>query len=195
MYPVSFTIERPSNMSRAQVFLRLLILILASWMIGSGGWFGLVYLGLPVVAAILIARKGGRRYLDEDGDRMTNSVRFLVGVLAYLAYLTDDLPGGGRSAVQFDVVRSGSPTLGSALMRIVRAIPSCLVLAVLSVVSTIVSLIAAISILLMERYPARLWDFQRGVVAWQSRLLAYLASLVEPYPPFAWSVPSAPLPV
>ena len=77
----------------------------------------------------------------------------------------------------------------------VKAIPSCLVLALLSIVSTIVSLIAAISILLMERYPMRLWNFQRGVVAWQARLLAYLASLVEPYPPFSWSVPSAPLPV
>jgi hypothetical protein len=195
MYPVTFTLERPSKMSRAQVFLRILIVILASWIVGSGGWFGLVYLGLPVVAAILIARKGGRRYLDEDGDRMTNSVRFLVGVLAYLAYLTDDLPGGDRSAVQFEVVRSGSPTLVSALLRIVKAIPSCLVLALLSIVSTIVSLIAAISILLMERYPARLWNFQRVVVAWQARLLAYLASLVEPYPPFSWSVPSAPLPV
>jgi hypothetical protein len=185
-YPVTFEIDRPATMSRAHVFLRILILVLASWIAGSGGGLGLVYLGLPAVAAILIAQKDGKRYLTDDGDRVTGWVAFIVGVLAYVALLTDELPGGGRQPVRLEIVRSGSPTVGSALLRIVKAIPSALVLALLSIISSLVGLIAAISILLNERYPERLWTFQSGVIRWQARLLAYLASLVETYPPFSF---------
>ena len=173
-------------MARAHVFLRVLILALVSWIAGSGGGLGLVYLGFPAAAAILVSQKGGERYLAEDGERVTGWVAFVVGVLAYIALLTDELPGGGRRPVRLEIVRSGSPTVGTALLRIVKAIPSALVLVLIGVVGWIVWLIAAISILLNERYPERLWNFQRGVVRWEARLLGYLASLVEPYPPFSF---------
>ena len=185
-HPVTFEIERPPTMSRAHVFLRILILVLASWILGSGGGLGLVYLGLPAVAAILIAQKSGERYLTEDGDRVSGWVAFIVGVLAYVALLTDELPGGGRTPVRVVIVRSGTPTVGSALLRIVKAIPSVLVLALLGIASSLVGLVAAISILVNERNPERLWAFQSGVIRWHARLLAYLASLVETYPPFSF---------
>jgi Domain of unknown function (DUF4389) len=184
-YPVTFELERPAKMSRAHVFLRILILILASWIVGAGGWLGLVWLGLPAAAAILISQKGGQRYLAENGERVTGWVAFILGVLAYVALLTDELPGAGHRPVRLEVVRSGSPTVGSALLRILKAIPSALVLTLLGLVSCIIWLIAAISILLNDQYPERLWNFQCGVIVWQARLLAYLASLVESYPPFS----------
>jgi hypothetical protein len=185
-YPVTFEIERPASMSRAHVFLRIVILVLTSWILGSGGGIGLVYLGLPAAAAILIAQKGGERYLTEDGDRVTRWVALIVGVLAYVSLLTDELPGPGRQPARLRVVRSGAPTIGTALLRIVKAIPSLLALALLGIASCLFGLIAAVSILLNERYPERLWTFQAGVVRWHARLLAYLASLVEPYPPFSF---------
>ena len=92
--------------------------------------------------------------------------------------------------MRLKVVRSGSPTVGSALLRILKAIPSALVLALLGLVSSIVWLIAAVSILLTDTYPARLWKFQYAVTGWQAHLLAYLASLVEPYPPFTLKTPA-----
>ena len=186
-YPVSFELNRPETMSRAHVFLRIVLLILVSWIAGSGGGVGLVYLGVPVVAAILIARKGGDRYLAEHGDRVTGWLAFIVGVLAYLALLTDELPGGAPQPVHFEIVRSGSPTVGTALWRIVKAIPSALTLLLISLISSIVSLIAAVSILMTEHYPESLWSFQRGVVRWEARLLSYLASLVETYPPYTFA--------
>jgi hypothetical protein len=183
-YPVSFDLERPETMSRPHVFLRIVLLVLVSWIAGSGGGLGLVYLGVPVVAAILIARKGGDRYLVEDGDRVTGWLAFIMGVFAYLALLTDELPGGAPQPVHFEIVRSGSPAVGTALWRIVKAIPSALALFLISLISSIVSLIAAVSILMTEHYPESLWSFQRGVVRWEARLLSYLASLVETYPPY-----------
>lgn len=184
-YPASFDLERPETMSRAHVFLRIVLLVLLSWIVGSGGGVGLVYLGVPVVAAILIVRKDGDRYLAEDGARVSGWLAVIVGVLAYLALLTDELPGGTRRSVHFEIVRSGSPTAGSALWRILKVIPSAVVLFLISLISAVVSLIAAISILVTEHYPESLWNFQRSVVRFEARLLSYLASLVETYPPYS----------
>ncbi len=192
-YPVTFDLARPEKMGRAHVFLRILLLVLVSWVAGSGTEGGILYLGLPVVAAILIAQEGGDRYLAQDSVGLTKVLVFIVGVLAYVALLTDELPGFHHPVVRLEIIPSGSPTVGSALWRIVKAIPSAIVLGLIGVVSWIVWVIAAVFILFTERYPEGLWNFQRGVVRWEARLLGYLASLVAPYPPFSFATgPAAP---
>jgi hypothetical protein len=40
-------------------------------------------------------------------------------------------------------------------------------------------------VLVQENYADGLYDFQRGVLRWEARLLAYHSSLIEQYPPFA----------
>ncbi len=185
-YPVSLDLQRPATFSRPQVFLRLLLLIVLSWLTGSPTEFGLVYVGLPVVAAIFIARHPDRGYRLEDRERVTSVVGFIVSMLAYLALLTDALPNRSAPPVTFAVVASGEPTVGAALLRILTAIPNALVLIVIGVVSWVVWFVAAISILVTESYPKSLWNFQLGVVRWEARLLSYLACLVEPYPSFAF---------
>jgi hypothetical protein len=100
-----------------------------------------------------------------------------------VALLTDRLPGGGEKTVRFELERSGSPTVGSALLRILYAIPSLIVLAILGLVGAIVWVIAVVFILVNERYPEGFWRFLRALVRWEA-LLAYLASLVDRYPPF-----------
>lgn len=152
------------------------------------GWlghpWGLLWLGLPAVAAILVSQKGGRRYLDEDGSTMTRALNWILDLVAYLALLTDELPGRGRHPARLEVDRSGSPSVGSALLRILYAIPSLIVLAVLGFVGAIVWLIGVVLVLAGERYPESLWRFLLGLVRWEASLLAYLASLVDEYPPF-----------
>jgi hypothetical protein len=179
--PVTFDVERPPVFSRVHVALRVVLLIVISWI---GHPFGLLWLGLPVITAILIAQKGGQRYLDENGPKLTGILRWILAVLAYLALLTDRLPGGGSQPVRFEVERSGSPTVGSALLRILYAIPSLIVLAILGLVGAIVWLIALVLILINENYPESFWRFQLALVRWEAWLLAYLASLVDRYPPF-----------
>ena len=181
MNPVGFEIERPAAFKREHVFLRVAVLIVVGWV---GHPWGLLWLGLPLVAAILVSQKGGQRYLDENGPAVTRVLNWILDLAAYLALLTDELPGGSGHAVRFQVERSGSPTVGSVLLRILWAIPSLIVLAILSFVGAIVWLIAAVSVLVDERYGEGLWRFLAGLVRWEAHLLAYLASLVDDYPPF-----------
>jgi Domain of unknown function (DUF4389) len=181
-YPVTFDVERPPVFQRAHVFVRVGLLVVIGWL---GHPVGLLWPGLPLAAAILVSQKGGQRYLDEDGPTITRVLRWIVAVVAYLALLTDRLPGAGEQPVRFEVDRSGSPTTGSALLRILYAIPSLIVFAILAFVGAIVWVIAAIFVLVHERYPESLWRFLLGLVRWEACLLAHLSSLVDCYPPFA----------
>jgi len=180
-YPVSFDIKRPPVFQRAHVFLRVALLIVIGWI---GHPFGVLWLGVPVVVAILVAQKGGRRYLDEDGSMLTRILGWIVALLAYLALLTDDFPRKGEQAVRFEVERSGSPTVGSALLRILYSIPSLLVLAILVFVGAFIWVLAMILVLVSERYPQSAWRFLYGIVRWEACALPYLASLTDRYPPF-----------
>jgi hypothetical protein len=179
--PVTFDVERPPVFQRAHVFLRVALLVVIGWI---GHPFGLLWLGLPVVAAVLVSQKGGERYLDENGATVTRALNWILDLVAYLALLTDELPSRGEHPVRFHVERSGSPTVGSALLRILYAIPNLIVLALLVFVGAIVWLIAVVLVLVSERYPGNLWRFLVGLVRWEANVLAYLASLVDRYPPF-----------
>jgi hypothetical protein len=181
-FPVTFDIERPPVFQRGHVFLRVALLVVIGWI---GHPVGLLWLGLPVVAAILVSQKGGQRYLDESGPTVTGALNWILDLAAYLALLTDQLPGQGEHPVRFEVEPSGSPTVGSALLRILYVIPSLIVLAILTFVGAIVWVIAVGLVLVDENYPDSLWRFLLGIVRWEACLLAYLASLVDRYPPFA----------
>ena len=187
-YPVEFDVERPPTFQRAHVFLRIALLIVVGWI---GHPTGLLWLGIPAVAALLVAQKGGKRYLDEDGPKVVRVLNWVLDLVAYLALLTDRLPGESGHPVRFEVRRSGSPSVGSALLRILYAIPSLIVLAILMFVGAFVWVIAVIAILVDEKYPESLWHFMRGIVRWEACLFAYLASLVDEYPPFTLETDSA----
>ncbi len=190
-YPATFAVDQPQRFERAHVALRVVLLVVLSLIASAPGVFAVVYVALPVVAAIVIGQKGGERYVAEDGERMAAAVRWVVAALAYLALLTDELPRRETQPVRVAVQPSGTPTVGSALVRLLTALPSALVLALLGVAAAIVWIVAAGFVLATESYPRELYDFQRGVLAWETRLLAYLASLVEPYPPFSLAADGA----
>jgi uncharacterized protein DUF4389 len=179
--PASFDIERPPSFQRAHVFLRVALLIVIGWI---GHPLGVLWLGVPLVAAILISQKGGQRYLGEDGPKITRVLGWIVAVIAYLALLTDRLPGREEPTVRFEVERTGPPTVGSALLRILYAVPSLIVLALLCLIAAIVWLLAVVLVLVNERYPENAWRFLCGIVRWEANVLAYLASLTDRYPPF-----------
>jgi hypothetical protein len=195
-YPVTFDVARPEKLERPHVFLRILVAVILSILAGAIGWiFGLVYLVLPVVAAVFVSQKGGEKYLEEDGPRVTGWLRWIVAFYAYLGILTDRFPTEKPDEiVRFEVQTGGTPTVGSALLRLIYSIPSAIVLSILAIVSAIIWIIAAVMVLVQESYPDGLYNFQRGILRWEARLLGYHASLVEQYPPFALDMEPEPAP-
>jgi hypothetical protein len=185
-YPASFDVTRPEKFERPHLALRIVVVIILS-VIGATGWIlGLVYLVFPALAAIFVSQKGPEKFLEEDGPRMTGWLRWVLALYAYIGILTDRFPSEKpEEIVRFEVQTSGSPTVGSALLRLIYSIPSAFVLAILGFVSGIIWIIAAVMVLVQENYADGLYDFQRGVLRWEARLLAYHSSLVEQYPPFA----------
>lgn len=181
-YPVAFDVERPPTFQRAHVVLRIVVLVVIGWIAHP---IGVLWLGVPLIAAVLISQKGGQRYLDEEGSTVTRILRWILELGAYVSLVTDRLPGDGETTVSFRIERSGSPTLGSALMRIVAVIPSLIVLAALSFVGAFVWVVGIVSVLVSETYPEGMWRFLLGLVRWEACVLAYLASLVDRYPPFS----------
>jgi hypothetical protein len=185
-YPASFDVTRPEKFERPHLALRIVVVIILS-VIGATGWIlGLVYLVFPALAAIFVSQKGPEKFLEEDGPRMTGWLRWVLALYAYIGILTDRFPSEKpEEIVRFEVQTSGSPTVGSALLRLIYSIPSAFVLAILGFVSGIIWIIAAVMVLVQENYADGLYDFQRGVLRWEARLLAYHSSLIEQYPPFA----------
>ena len=186
-YGATFDIDRPEKFSRSHVVLRVLAIIILSLLAGALGWvFGLVYLIIPVLAAILVSQKGAERYFSESPVTMTKWLRYIIAIYAYFLLLTDKLPNENPEAyLRFEVSPSGTPTAGNALLRIILAIPSAIALAILSIIGVVLALIGALIVLVNETYPEGMYGYLRGLVRWESRLLAYLASLVDGYPPFA----------
>jgi hypothetical protein len=189
-YPATFDVTRPDIFDRAQAALRVVIVILMSLVGSVAAWLlGVVYLLVPIGAAIMIQQAGSAAYLPEEGGRVAGWLRWLVGAYAYLLFLTDRFPSERpEESVHFEVAMSGTPTVGSALLRLLTSLPSAIVLALLSLVSAVVWLVCLVTVLVYEGVPRSLYGFQRGIVRWQARLLAYEASLVEEYPPFSFDM-------
>ncbi len=194
-YPAEFDIQMPREFDKAQVVLRVVIVfVLAILQIGSIV-FGGAYLILPVVAAVMIAQKGPQKYLDDAQTGPIKWLRYVMMFYAYMALATDKLKTEGpEEVVQLNVTPNGSPSVGQALLRIILAIPHAIVLGLIGIAFAVVWIIAAISILASGSYPQWAADFIRGYLRWNARLLAYMASLVDEYPPFSFSGNGAVLP-
>ena len=182
-YPVRYEVERQEQYDKTQVAIRLLIFIILA--IASVP-LGLIYLLIPVAAALLISQHGAERYVAEAETNMTRWLRFIMRASSYLTLVTDKFPNEDAThPVRFEVTPTGKPTAGGTLLRIILAIPHAIALALLGIVAGILMIVAAIMILVQGTYPAGIFGFFRGYLRWQARVGAYLAGLVDAYPPFA----------
>ena len=186
-YPVRVEITSPTRFDRVQLALRIVLSIVLGWIGITAGWLVCALFGvLPVFAAIAISTKTSKRFTDDIAPRTWRVLEWLLQLWAYMALLVDELPTGGDHPVRVSIRFTGTPTVGSALWRLVTSIPSGLVLGALWIVSGVFWLIAAIAVLFGWAVPASILAFQGGVLRWQARLVAYHASLVEEYPPFSF---------
>jgi len=186
-YAATFDIQPPKEFDKAQVILRVAIIFVLTFLQVGNIIFGGAYLVLPVVAAVLISQRGAERYLAEAETGPVKWLRYIMMFYSYMALATDKLQTQEpEEIVQLNVQPTGKPTVGQALLRIILAIPHAIVLGLVGIVFAIVWLVAAISILINGTNPEWAVSFIRGYLRWTARLLAYMASLVDEYPPFSF---------
>lgn len=185
-YPAVFDVQRPTQtFDRGQTALRLLLIIVLYWLLN--GLVGIAWWALPVFAAILISQKGAQKYLEEAEKGPVTWIRLIMGFHQYAALLSDKLPlEHPAEIVNFKVQPSGTPSIGQALLRIILAIPHFIVLGIIGFIGAFVWFATMVSILLNGTYPEWGFNFLRGYMKWTARVLAYLASLVDEYPPFSF---------
>lgn len=184
-YPCVLDIDRPEQFERSHVFLRLLaFLALAVMGVPLSAVLVSLYLLLPVIAGAEIAARHGR-YLTELAPRLLTALQVVLDSLAYAMLLTDRIPRIRSETVRFSVSLRGDPTVASALLRLIYALPELAAIAILGILSMLLWMVSAIFVLAVRTYPESIFAFQRGMLRWIARLLVYLASLVDRYPPFA----------
>ncbi|HEX7841670.1 MAG TPA: DUF4389 domain-containing protein [Kofleriaceae bacterium] len=194
-YPVQLDVTSPPRFDRVQLALRVVVAIALGWVGITAGWLSwLLFLALPVIAAIIVSTRGPRHYLDEFGPGLWRVLRWLLAFWAYMLLLVDRFPTDENTGVDVELQIDSHPTVGSALLRLITSIPSGVVLALLGIVSWVLVIVGAVMILIECRVPAGILGFQRGILRWQARLLAYHASLVDEYPPFSFEDAHQPRP-
>ncbi len=194
-HPVTFSVARPPRYARIQLLVRVGVFILLSLIGGEVvvggahvvGWGlpNVLYLGLPIFAAVRVSQLGGEGYLARDGGWLTRALRWLVELSAFLALLTDQFPlDQPERPVRFEIHASAKPEVGRALWRLLTVLPAALLLFVMGLLGAFTWTFAAIAILIDETCPQILFDYHAAVVRWQGRTFAYHASLVDTYPSF-----------
>ncbi|HZP25759.1 MAG TPA: DUF4389 domain-containing protein [Dehalococcoidia bacterium] len=164
--------------------MQVLLALVALWFGSIFGW--LLYVGLPIVAALGVSSKGSQRWLQEDSGKITGWLRQYLGLYAYGFFLTTQLSTENMGQnVRLEITPDANPNVGSALLRWIMTIPSYFVFSLFGIVSGIFWLISAVSILISGTYPESFVSFQRGMLAWQAKLFGYHASLTDVYPPFS----------
>jgi hypothetical protein len=189
-YPVQLDVTSPPRFDRIQLVLRLALAIALGWLGITAGWLMcVVFLTLPIVAAIVVSTHGARVYVDDTGPKLWRAIGWLLALSAYMLLLVDRFPLGETGNVRIELRLTGQPTTSSAMLRLIMSIPSGFVLGLLGIVSSVMFVVGVVTILIDETVPAGIVAFQRGVLRWQARLLAYHASLVDEYPPFSFEEP------
>ncbi|HUJ59022.1 MAG TPA: DUF4389 domain-containing protein [Kofleriaceae bacterium] len=195
-YPVQVDVVSPPRFDRVQLLLRILLAIVLGWLGVTAGWLvAVLYATLPIVAAIAISSEGSDAFTRKVAPALWRVIAWLLEFSGYMSMLVDRFPTYEDHAVKPSIRFGGHPTAGSALSRLITSLPSGLVLAVLWFVSSILWVIAAVFVLVGAPMPPAILAYQRGMLRWQARLVAYHASLIDEYPPWSFDtdVPAAPI--
>lgn len=195
-YPVSFYVEHPAQFSRLQLALRIVgFCALGVFGLSFSALLAFAYLALPVFAAVRLRGTDPAVYLERDGKRIIRGLHWLAAICSWFGLVVDRLPEHDPSeTVRLIITTDGHPSPATAAWRLVTALPSAVVLALLGWLGSIIWVWAALSSLISERVGDVAFGYLVGLQRWSIRLLAYQASLIDEYPPFSFeddSVPTA----
>lgn len=118
-------------------------------------------------------------------------LRWRVRAVAYLTLLRDEYPPFGDGEYPVGLVL-GEPSVSrdrlTVFFRILITIPHLVALCFLGVIWAVTTAVAWVVILVTGRFPETLYGFAIGVLAWSTRVEAYLLLLNDEYPPFSLRV-------
>jgi uncharacterized protein DUF4389 len=115
-------------------------------------------------------------------------LRWRVRAVAYLTLLRDEYPPFGDGSYPAELVLTPPTAARNRLtvaFRLILAIPQMIVVALLSIAWAVTTIIAWVSILINGTFPPSLYQFNRGMLRWTTRVEAYLLLLHDEYPPFS----------
>ncbi|MEX0907137.1 MAG: DUF4389 domain-containing protein [Gemmatimonadota bacterium] len=158
--------------------------------VGSGtGLLGAVAAIAAVISWFFIMLTG----MHPDGLwRLTAYyLRWRVRAVAYLTLLRDEYPPFGDGEYPVELVLAEPPESRDRLtvfFRLLITVPHLIALCFLSVAWVFTTFIAWVAILFTGRFPEALYGFAIGMLAWSTRVEAYLLLLRDEYPPFSLRV-------
>jgi hypothetical protein len=182
-YPATLDMTCRDKIPRDQGIMHILALFVL-WIVGGIIGF-LAYIVAPIMIAFRVGKKGGEKYVAEDGAEFSRYGSMLVAIYAYAFFLTDELPDKAiGSSVKVEFKPSGNPSWLEALLRPIFLIPHGFVLGLFGIAFILILPWTVIDALVNERYPRRFFEFVLGYLQWETRMTAYLFSLTQEYPPF-----------
>ena len=197
-YPVRFEVDYPEVPSRGLAFLGILLFIKPLLLIPH-----LIVLSLLSIAVALVVYVGYWVVLI-TGSYPWGLFDFVAGIQrwqsrtdSWLYGFADNYPpfswGLEYYPANFEVDYPETPSrimalLGALLfLKVLLVVPHLIILSFLSIAMLVAVYIGHWAVLITGRYPVGLLTFVSGVQRWEYRTGAWVAGLVDRYPPFSFS--------
>lgn len=192
-YPVTYEVEYQPRLSRWKTLLRLPLLIPAAIFLYAIQYL-LFYALVPIGWTTVFWRKKYPRWLFAA---TTGSLAYTARFQAYALLQTDKYPSfdvdSSPVTLTFTEPPQGQLSRWRVLFwKVILLVPHFCILGILQMALSVVTVIAWLGILFTGSYPRGLFGFATGVMRWHYRVVAYLASLNDRYPPYALSENAAP---
>jgi hypothetical protein len=153
------------------------------------GVIGAVAFVITVIAWFAIVLTG--KHPDGLWRLAAYYLRWRVRAVAYLMLLRDEYPPFGDAAYPASLVLPEPPSdrnRVTVFFRMLLVIPHLILLGLLTAAWVLTTLVAWFMILLTGTYPETLYGLALGVLAWMTRVEAYVLLLTDEYPPFTLRV-------
>ncbi len=186
-YPMRFDVAYPEGLSRWKTALRMFLIIpawLFAWMVSQ-----FISAALVIGWTTVFWRKKYPLWLFHG---LSGAYEHSARVWSYGALLTDKFPSFSRDDspvfLEYDEPPSGLLSRWRVLFwKWLLLIPTFIVLSFLALAVFVVTVLAWFAILFTGNYPRGMFQFSVGVQRWYFRVVGYLASFNDRYPPYALS--------
>lgn len=189
-YPVSLSIDYPTQSSRTKALFRLFLVIPIGFLwfvLTCSGSYKSLFLSLFIATGLMILFR--RKYPKWWFDFLLEATRFSFRVFAYLLLLTDRYPSvDEQQDIHIDIKYPDASQLSrwAPLYKWFLSIPHFICLMLLAVPVALATIYAWFHILVAGCYPRPTFGFIVGVLRWGIRVNAYAIKLVtDQYPPFS----------